>query len=257
MEADRQLDSADLLSSAMLVENRSEDSWAHAVTFEADHWCRSQSPSSVVLNRLGARAWGGIGLAAALMGVLALLPTYSVPSEAAQKNGNLVSLQEESHDSSVKQYASSQRKRSAPQQEPEDAHPNRMETKEDALQKDQSQTPATNNPSQKPDQNAANGNGESHTSVKNSNRLSAPQLATDSQTASSTGKEASGAGRSAVANDASKSAAGELAGGAPTSFLPPWKSDHWAEDVQRAQSAIDKGQVPAQYQDVIRAYFER
>ena len=62
MEADRQLGSADLLSSALSLSNRTDDPWSSAVVVEADRWATLHSPSSVLLNRLGARAWGGIGI---------------------------------------------------------------------------------------------------------------------------------------------------------------------------------------------------
>jgi hypothetical protein len=132
-----------------------------------------------------------------------------------------------------------------------------MNTEEGASQKQSNDASVANNPSKKPDQGAGNGSGESHTSAPNPNQLKGSQSATDAQNASPGGKEAGGAGRTTPGKGPSKAAAGDVVGASPSSFLPPWKSDHWAIDVQQARRAVEQGQVPAQYQDIIRVYFER
>ncbi len=73
-EADRQLDLADLLSTALAMrECSAEDPWAALVVATAGARCRTLAPSAVIVNRFGGRAWGGIGLATALVLTLGLL----------------------------------------------------------------------------------------------------------------------------------------------------------------------------------------
>src|SRR5213080_2065274 len=59
-EADRQLELADLLGSALCSLRYAGDPWHGAVVAVAEQRCAALSPSSVVLHRLGARAWGRI-----------------------------------------------------------------------------------------------------------------------------------------------------------------------------------------------------
>ena len=79
VEADRQLGLADLLSTA-LASMRSEDPWARSVVAVAEARVRTLSPGAVVLRRYGGRAWGGIGLSAALV------LTLGVMSSVLQRN---------------------------------------------------------------------------------------------------------------------------------------------------------------------------
>src|SRR5688500_16527219 len=73
-EADRQLGLADLLATALAVRDSADsDPWAGAVLATADVRCGTLSPSTVVLHRLGGRAWAGVGLAASLVITLASL----------------------------------------------------------------------------------------------------------------------------------------------------------------------------------------
>ncbi len=87
MEADRQLDLADLLGTAISAGGgrTSNDPWQRTVVALAEARCRRHKPSEVLLNRFGARAWGGIGLAAALVFTLAALPGF--PSGAGASDG--------------------------------------------------------------------------------------------------------------------------------------------------------------------------
>ncbi|MDB5300045.1 MAG: hypothetical protein JWO87_1708, partial [Phycisphaerales bacterium] len=49
---------------------------------------------------------------------------------------------------------------------------------------------------------------------------------------------------------------GTVAGLTPsTNSAPPWKSANWPTDVDRARRALDAGQIPAAYRDLVRTYF--
>src|SRR3954447_16047782 len=74
IEADRQLDLADLLATAWMLEksNAMEDFELAVLTIARDR-AANLRPASVMLHRLGVRAWGGIGLAGALVLTVAIL----------------------------------------------------------------------------------------------------------------------------------------------------------------------------------------
>jgi len=74
MQADRQLRLSDLLGTALALRQRENpDEFEQAVMGLAEARCRGASPSAVVLNRLGARSWGGIGLTGAMVIGLGLM----------------------------------------------------------------------------------------------------------------------------------------------------------------------------------------
>ncbi|HEV7298961.1 MAG TPA: hypothetical protein VGN72_06305 [Tepidisphaeraceae bacterium] len=70
--ADRQLNLHELLSTAMTLRDHAEP-WAQGVVAQADRRARSLRANDLLLQRLGARAWGGIGIATAMTLVLAAL----------------------------------------------------------------------------------------------------------------------------------------------------------------------------------------
>ena len=79
VEADRQLGLKDLLGTALLVRGGDADSWTRTVLVLAETRCRGLSPSSVILHRVGGRAWGGIGLSVVLVFTLAVF--FGTPSD--------------------------------------------------------------------------------------------------------------------------------------------------------------------------------
>ncbi len=81
METDRQLNLADLLTTA-LTRRDTSDPWQAAVIALAEQRCADLSPSDVLLARLGARAWGGIGLSTALVLAVGALSASSSDSRA-------------------------------------------------------------------------------------------------------------------------------------------------------------------------------
>src|SRR6185312_16176939 len=131
-EADRQLDTADLLSTAYSVRH-SSDPWAAAVRISANQWARRTNPSAVILNRLGARAWGGIGLATMLLVVLSFFPTYAVPTQAAGRQSFSNFSSDHPQDRNGPQSAIHPT-RSITQQDPEDLHPSQMASDDPATQ---------------------------------------------------------------------------------------------------------------------------
>src|SRR5687767_12108259 len=75
VEADRQLKLADLLGTALFLHSRGEplDEIGRTIVATAEAKCAGLSPSVVIVNRIGVRGWGGIGLAAAMVLTVALV----------------------------------------------------------------------------------------------------------------------------------------------------------------------------------------
>jgi hypothetical protein len=244
-EADRQLDTADLLSSALSV-NHSDDPWAGAVVASADAWSRSAAPSSVILNRLGARAWGGVGLATALLAVLALLPTYAVSTQAADHSFDRPNQPA---------FASTTNpRRVTPEQNPEDLHANRNAPDDSSTRPMRSSEATSDSHRNGSGQDAAMGRGESHTDFR-SQQLSNSSDATQSHESAAKGRSADGAGKTSQTAGSANSAGSQTTGADPASPTPPWKSTNWSQQAQQALHAVDSGQVPDAYRDVIRGYF--
>jgi hypothetical protein len=266
MEADRQLEWADLLSSAMSVIERSrEDPWAQVVAQIADACCRTTSPSTVVLNRLGARAWGGIGLASALVIVLGLLPTYAAPTHAGDSRASannplaaMENLNQKSH-SGTQSFA----RRTATEQDPDDPRASHMgesdsQTKPPSGDANLPANDDRHRPNDTTDPNDA-GSGASHSIAPTSTGLNRAQNGTHSMLASRAGKTSGGVGTSSTPRSTGEHATGEAAGTnqAGSKSSAPWQSADWASHSQKAMDALETGRIPDAYRDVVRGYFER
>src|SRR5258706_15515510 len=84
VEADRQLNLADLLATAWQLEKSPAiESFEEAVLLIANQRAGNLQPQSVVLHRLGLRAWSGIGLAGALVLTVAIFSANPIDSEAS------------------------------------------------------------------------------------------------------------------------------------------------------------------------------
>jgi hypothetical protein len=265
MEADRQLGWADLTSSALATGSRSaDDPWVVTLRAIADAHCRSVLPSAVVLNRLGARAWGGIGLATALVIVLGLLPTYAIPTQAKDyQNSSQSRLAETEMPKSLQRDLSQSVSRRTPKQEdPDDPNASRMN--------DVTPPPkgsSTVNPTAR-DQREANasandpngrGSGASRSDSSPSDHLKSAQTGTQSRNAPGNGNPSGGAGESAMTRGNGSEASGQAAGANRdvSRKAPPWQSADWATQSQQALHAVDAGRIPDAYRDVVRGYFER
>jgi hypothetical protein len=254
MEADRQLESADLLGSALLVAAKSRDPWSEAVMAEADRWCAMHSSSTVLLNRLGARAWGGIGLATALLLVLALLPVATTSNVAGQSG---VSLFADEGPSLGSQLGQGSPRTPMQQKEPEDLHPSQITAPVEDAQNQEQQTSASSRRRPGSDAAAGRGGGESHSESRNQRGPTAAQTTGGGVDKSNSGRVAAGAGSASGGNGSASESGTDASPANNLPGVPPWRSDHWSSDVNRANQAVESGQIPDQYRDMIRGYFDR
>lgn len=86
MLADRQLGLNDLLSTAITLPTDSSNRWEAMVIAHASSRCHGLGANQVFVRRLGARAWGGIGLVGALPLILALMSSDPLPLAAGMRS---------------------------------------------------------------------------------------------------------------------------------------------------------------------------
>jgi hypothetical protein len=279
IEADRQLGLADLLGTALTAGhdrvNDRPDPWAASVLALAEARCRTLAPSMVVLNRLGARAWGGIGLATALLLTLALLAGSPADSHAARANAPDRTT---TNDPAVDPSAPPEHpllvvagpQRTAPPESDNDdrSHPTPGAAPADPRTADVTSSPGpTGDPQSSHSSSAeasAGTNGSGQTRPPAAQPLSASSASpnpSEQHDPRPSKANATAAGAGSSARDPASRApgmTGNASAGSPSGQnAPPWQSDHWGQDVQQAHQAVDSGRVPAAYRDVVRKYFER
>ncbi|MGE5611722.1 MAG: hypothetical protein ACM359_20920 [Bacillota bacterium] len=290
MEADRQLGLADLLSTALaIVEDSGQyatrphptrsdtlagkspaassqpeslaEAFAAAVVAMADARCAELSASSVVLHRLGLRAWGGIGLASALLISVALVAANPLDSQASPWAGVMRGNAGGSEPARVPQIAGMAPRlspavvrpivRDDPNRDENGFNPARASSNTLASETGQSQqTAEAANP-----EGAGPGVGTSHAKNRG-DPLGAEGTGVANATTGRT--PAGGVG---LPNGEGKVGLGPSGGavgrGAAARVTPAWKSPAWVGAQEAARAAVQAGQIPQEYQDLVRAYFDR
>jgi hypothetical protein len=284
MEADRQLRLADLLGTAWSLHRRGGGEpgtapWAASVLAMADARCRGASPWSVALRRFGARAWGGIGLATAL--VLALASLSANPPDT--RAGNTAPQS----DVAVRRRAEAGAPTDRPVVSPwGTAARRRLGATEGTDERDRRRRNGTDVPVSEPDHpddpaqatppdsrrsaSGAGGRGAGASQQADAGSVTAPrppaaapsgQSPRRTPVAESRQGMAGGDGRSApqIPNPGTTSETGDGSTADPASAaeVQPWQSDSWPGDAARARAAVEAGRVPDAYRDLVRRYFDR
>jgi len=255
-EADRQLDLADLLSTALATRSRaSAGLWADVVLATANARCSSLSANDVILNRFGARAWGGIGLAGALVLTLTLMsanPRSSVavvtPGSSSASSVNTEPTRDATQRASSRGGVSSRR---------DAAHssgPDFAPTPDDTAATTANQGNASRNTGSTA--SADGGAGMATSDIPNalSQRMSAQAQSRDS----GHGDASAGGRNTGVASseqrDATASGSTVVSPGA-ASAAPAWQSPSWPAAREDALSAVRDGRINDEYRDLVREYF--
>jgi hypothetical protein len=258
VEADRQLQLADLLATALAVRG-SEDPFAHAVVAVAEQRCRALSPDAIMLHRLGSRAWGGIGLAAALvvtLGALSALPADSRARQDAVPELQMASPRADAQrsDDAITVATSTSKHAIAPSDSDSkgstDTAQSSVTDPGDVIHLAPGHDPGLSRASlgtaagrtkgalQPPDPAAVAVGREHPTDAGRDN--------------GSAGGRAGEAGGSVSAVTTGVRSAGSRHSESPS---PPWQSPSSASDRQGALRAVDAGNVPDRCRDVVREYF--
>jgi hypothetical protein len=255
-EADRQLDLADLLSTALATRARSPgDPWADVVLVTAEARCRDLSANDVILHRFGARAWGGIGLAGALVLTLSLMSAN--PRESVAIVTPLSSS--ERLDDAGQSRGAAQRppSRSAAQSRRDFGHsrgPDSASTADDASRTAANQGNASRNTGSTSAADGGAGMATSHAPPPPTKRVSAQALSRDSGhgAASTGGRDAAAASSDHRDEIASGTTVVSPAAGSPA---PVWQSASWPAARDEALSAVRNGRINDKYRDLVREYF--
>jgi hypothetical protein len=267
-EADRQLDLADLLTTALAAgagTSGAADLWAGAVLAMADARCRALSPNDVVLHRLGVRAWGGIGVATGLVLTLGLMSTTPADTRADRaarpdpaRRDAAVAV-DPSRD--APQHWTVSRPDAAPAgADPAGERPFRDPGPADPASDDPGagapdgggETTVASDPS-------GQGGGASRTPNGDTGPAARPPGSADAvadRDPSHDAGRASAGGAGRASSGAPDGPAGSTAGAdgsAPA--VPPWSAPAWPADRAAAAEALRAGRVPDAYHDLVRDYF--
>jgi hypothetical protein len=270
-EADRHLRLADLLGTALALRQggRSpDDEMARAVLALADVQCGRASPAAVVLHRLGARGWGGIGLAVALvLGVNLLAPDAARSAQRLAGTDPAASWLDTDPDADAASSAAPtprapDRRRAQVGGGADDPDPARGGATDAAPTATAGGTPveAADNGSSG---GGADGVGGGASQSPPTSPAPVPGVAASGQgpvdpihgTASGGGGRAGSESAGRPSGTAGGTSGGN--GGGQRRPAPVWQSEGWASDREAAGAAIRDGRIPDAYRDLVRSYFER
>jgi hypothetical protein len=258
-EADRQLNLADLLATSVQLRNTSQpadDVLSPTVLAMADARCGQLSPSTIVLNRLGARAWGGIGLSIALVITLACIPTiWPATSTASDTNPFSPAASPQENQTHLSSTDAVQPALHTSNFDPTNEDNTRIGLTEQQAVADHSNGQNANHSST--NSNAGSGRDAGTTSatavetpMRNINANSA------NTNSSRTGSAAGGVGSTTNAGVKSSLTGTDSLVNSQSRNLPPWQAEGWSQASQSANDAVSNGTIPANYRDMVHAYFD-
>ncbi|HVT89837.1 MAG TPA: hypothetical protein VHD56_13365 [Tepidisphaeraceae bacterium] len=258
MMADQQLGLHDLLSSTLRKQSWGDEGFRRIVFAQAEVLCSARSPNELIVQRLGGRAWGGIGIASALVMTLAMMSSQpgmtaardvTIPAHSADQTNELAGKKTE-------QRAESQLAQSAVRQ---------------------------NRPLKPADLGLDEGSGDRWSSEQSSSKSArrsgqaddgagpAAGRSTDAQTSpldfvGRPGEPAQGVGGTTLFNAghgmSSQATAGINAdpiigtGQSKAISASPWNTAGWSNDPSQAGRKVELGEIPESYRDLIRDYFD-
>jgi hypothetical protein len=263
VEADRQLGLADLLSTAWLVKEGPADcssGFSAAVLISAEARCATLSATCVILNRLGARSWTGVGLATALVLTLGLISANPLGSGASppQREALLKSTAtrpgQNNHGhrpgASFPANTSSAIAADHPSAGDNPLDPTRTTTP--VQSKDVGNADSANSGADPTGSGAGSGRSNS-SNPKDSIGASGTEAARTGADPAS-GGAGSPAGIGSGQRGASGASVGEAGSGR---VIAPWAAASWAAGQAAADSALRGGRIPPAYHDLVRDYFKR
>src|SRR5688572_1071645 len=257
VEADRQLDLADLLSTALTTRQRSaDDPWAALVVATAGARCRTLVPNAVIVNRFGGRAWGGIGLATALVLTLGLMSTDPGQSVAVARVGDEHRVADDSAPSRVK--SASPRGTGEAQRRSRSANNDINECAERDGSADLASSGATDQASRATSTKSDGGGAGLATSARESPSAEMPLASSGAASRDDReGEAAAGGATSAASDPGGEGSAGSTVMPSPSTAAPAWRSAEWRAAREQALSAVRDGKVRDEHRDLVREYFDR
>lgn len=263
LQVDRQLDWADLLTSALYLRAAPDDAWRFAVLIDAERRCTGLSPSTIFLRRLSSQAWSGIGLALTL--VLALSAWVGLLADSLARDAQALSVSNPAQPPDIAgqpllaQIPIGARRRSAA---PPDGQDTRTGDPSPAAP-DHGDGSAPLTQSQSPAKATTPSDGQGGVLGRTNPRS---RGVPPSDSAAAIGSSPAGNGKPTGGNSASidvvPPGTGAVGGtvtrvsGRP-SEIAPWSAAEWPREVEAAQRAISSGEVSPPFRDLVREYFQR
>jgi hypothetical protein len=264
IDVDRQLGTPDLLSSALAMLDRSafsDAAFADTILACAELRVRDVTLARLVAQRLGPRAWGGIGLAVAgVFTVAMMVASPNLSSAAASGKAAAQTSREARRDSNLTLPSSG--KSSAQPDARQSEQPTPASGAQDELSEDSriaSLDRAASDASAHSHGSAdATGSGRSGDDTRGERRDPAMASSPASPPAPGAPRASSAGGNGVATTDAMP---GTPSRGVVRSNSvlppPPWRSSSWDNDRARALEAIQRGAVPDRYRQIVRDYFNR
>lgn len=255
-EADRQLQLADLLSTAFALIRQpgiADGEFARTVVGLADARCRTASPSQVLLARLGKRTWGAITLAIMLVGGLALLSANPLEGDPAIASADGLGGSTSPASRNALLTAS------APGGGSPIAADHPTGTDDDPANDDPQRTSASKHGTGDGGNTssiAGGGTGSAQTNA-HPNTGSANSGGTAASQHNQTGETASGVGASTDGTGRGNATGSSQTGGRRSARVPAWHTADWPAVSDQATQSIRSGQIPPAYTDLVQKYFER
>ena len=256
-EADRQFNLHDLLGTALTLSRCThvDDPMRGTIVALADERCRHAAASRLVLNKLGARTWGGIGLATALVLTLALMTASpATPVAHADDAGRaFVARGSQNSRATAPTMPRMSPDRIATSSRSSDAAPTPARGDQTHGDAPSSPTRAATDAPHSAD-GAGSAAGQSASRDASTPRPVAP--GDDGPTGSTPGVGDGGARDTRPIASDDRAGTGVARPMQSARETPPWRSPTWETDRARAMRDVERGDVPDAYRDLVRAYFQ-
>jgi hypothetical protein len=227
-EADQQLELADLLTTALQLESVTSDVMISPMLAMADARSEQFSPSAVVLNRFGVRAWGGIVLSVMTVFAISLFPAHPMRSASANASNSPLMDASGSHDEARVAKAAG-----SPHNDPSSDESNRTMRMDRVAENSLPKT--MNSPVGGTDSSQGGG------------------VQTKLQQDQSTGSAAGASGPLADHGTANSAFAGSSSS---VHTIPPSQMSDWPKARQAATLDLAGDKIPANDRDLVRDYFD-
>jgi hypothetical protein len=254
VEADRQFHLHDLLGTAMTLSRcaYADDAARTTIAAFADARCRRLAASRMVLNRLGARTWAGIGLTTALVLTLALMTASPAPTVARTGSAETIAHPD---GASERRPLPGTARAPQPAERPAMSSP-AAETRQSSQDDDDAYAPEQP-PARAPSNAVGSGDGAGGAGAQTDSRaVRDPGRIAPGGDAPVGTTPAGGAGDPAARAGAGDDAAMPGHARSARATVAPWHTSTWNADRARALRDVERGAVPDAYRDLVRAYFD-
>jgi hypothetical protein len=262
-EADRQLGMDDLLGTVLLVcrdADLTATQWRQTLLAISEARCRRLRASAVIVNRLGMRMWGGIGVLVAGMLTLGLFSAQP-PDLRASARLDLNTPSYETAQSAAQ--AADDHPAAVTSRPPGGGGADQDDNRNFAMDQASVDSSEPSLAAGQPNGNARPGNGDRGEGLGTARTNARSRLAfgpdgSRDAVGASAGPTAAGTGQPDAAAKGTGPSGDSVSPAAPAQRpAPPWQAPQWSADGAEAHDQIRSGRVPDSAADLVRDYFQR